>query len=163
MHLWFNLTLFFWAGSNIPDLHLMQACFSFFRKMPTHFCNSSNCKSPPGQLQAGSIFVSAGEDELAGRNMLFSLSTTYLAQICLHFTARLLRVCCSRSYYCTAHYLPVDRRGQQPCQTAATADSWVQRAAGLLKMAGAGEPSSLADAPVLCGAVRGEEGREKRS
>lgn len=95
--------------------------------------------------------------------MLFSLSTTYLAEICLHFTAHLLCVCCSRSYYCTAHYLPVDRGGQHPCQTAATVDSWVQRAAGLLKMAGAGEPSSLADAPVLYGAVTGEEGRRDYS
>ena len=138
------------------------SCKHFFRKVPTYFCNSSNCKSPPGQLQAGSIFISAGEDELAGRNTLFSLSITYLARICLHFTAHLLCVCCSCGYYCTAHYLPVDRGGQQLCQTAATADSWVQRAAGLLQMEGAGEPSSLADAPVLCGAGTGEEGREKK-
>lgn len=60
----------------------------------------------------------------------------------------------------SAHYLPVERVGQQPYQTAATVDSRVQRSTELLRMAGAGEPSSLADAPVLCGAVRGDGGRD---
>lgn len=63
----------------------------------------------------------------------------------------------------TAHHLPVGRVGQQPRQTVAAADSRVQRATELLKMADAGEPSSLADAAVLCRAVRGEEGRERKS
>lgn len=57
------------------------------------------------------------------------------------------------------HHLPVDCVGQQPYQTVATADPRSKRAAEPLKMAGAGEPSSLADAPVLCRAVRGDEGR----
>lgn len=60
----------------------------------------------------------------------------------------------------TAHYLPEGRVGQQPNQTGAAAGSRVQRSPELLKMADAGEPSSLADAPVLCRAVRGDEGRE---
>lgn len=60
----------------------------------------------------------------------------------------------------TAHYLPVDRVGQQqqPYHTVATGDSRAQRSTETLKMADAGEPSSLADAPVLCRAVRGDEG-----
>ena len=57
----------------------------------------------------------------------------------------------------TAHYLPVERVGQQqPYHNAATGASRVQRSTGTLKMADAGEPSSLADAPVLYRAVRGE-------
>lgn len=63
----------------------------------------------------------------------------------------------------TARYLPVDRGGQQPYHTVATVDLRVQRSTELLKMADASEPSSLADAPVLCRAVRGDDGREKRS
>lgn len=50
--------------------------------------------------------------------------------------------------------------GQQPYETVATVDSRVRRSTELLKMADAGEPSSLAGAPVLCRAVRGDEGRD---
>lgn len=50
----------------------------------------------------------------------------------------------------TAQYLPVDYVGQQPYQTVVSVDLRVQRATELPNMAGAGEPSLLADAPVLC-------------
>lgn len=55
--------------------------------------------------------------------------------------------------------------GQQLYQTVirlmmVTAETRVKRMTELLKMADAGEPSSLADVPVLCKAVRGDEGKE---
>lgn len=62
----------------------------------------------------------------------------------------------------TARCLPVGRGGQRPYRIALTVDSRVQRSNEPLKTAGAGEPSSLADAPVLCRAVGGDEGREGR-
>lgn len=66
-----------------------------------------------------------------------------------------------------AAYLPVGHAGQRSRQAAAAVDSRAQRSTELLKTADAGEPSWLADAPVLCRAVkrrwRKEGGRERRS
>lgn len=59
-----------------------------------------------------------------------------------------------------AHHLPAGHGGQR---SRPTVDVQSQRWTGIRRRAGAGEPSSLADAPVLCRAVGGgEASRRKR-
>lgn len=52
----------------------------------------------------------------------------------------------------------MDRGGQRPYQIVGTVD--LQRSTELPNMADASEPSLLAGAPVLCRAVREDDGRE---
>lgn len=61
------------------------------------------------------------------------------------------------------HYLPGDHGGQRPWWMAATVDRRGQRSTEPLKMVDAGGPSSLADAPAPCRAVREDMrgGRER--
>lgn len=114
--------------------------------LATSFCNSSDCKS--WWLQPDTCFFS----------QIFGASLSF-------------RLICFVSADHRAAYLPVgragQRSGQRSRQAAAAVDSRAQRSTELLKTAGAGEPSWLADAPVLCRAVkrrwRKEGGRERRS
>lgn len=117
-----------------PSSHAGVPLGYFFfvsKKMPTYFCNSSNCKSSPGWLQAGGIFISAAEDEVVARHVIFTLHHilyTYL-EFCsqlwnaVQFTAHLLCLCCSHSYYCTLSTW-------RPCGSAAVSDCGNCRLAG---------------------------------
>lgn len=117
--------------------------------LATSFCNSSDCKS--WWLQPDTCFFS----------QIFGASLSF-------------RLICFVSADHRAAYLPVgragQRSGQRSRQAAAAVDSRAQRSTELLKTADAGEPSWLADAPVLCRAVKrrqrkegGREGEEIRA